>query len=406
MSFNPLFEDIDNAGLRMVGLHWRSAGNAVVNNNFARLIPDRQSKKGALWSRKALGVPEFSGVLKFRISGQGKNFFGDGLALWIVQQSFYDPGDLHGFKENFQGVGIIFDTFRNTDKGQVHRDVTVLVNDGEKTLEMMTEDIQGCDAAFRYHGDRADFSVTSNTKAKVTIANEKLMVSIDAKGDDDWVECTTIDMSKDPFRLPKDWLVRAHVGITASTGQLADNHDVISLNSFTDSAVLEAHEKTESEKNAFETAPADMDIKERFVRLETAVSNLLEKLNTLDHHVEHEFVSVDDHINNMIAKLEKREDKSEGRIEILEADVKKQIDEDLENRLNRLELQINGNLNRKVRGMESNLNKQFEESMATTLSNSGAGAWKVPFMIVVVLLIGAAIGLVVFYQKLKKRHIL
>ena len=115
MSFNPPFDQVDNAGMRMVGTHWRSAGHAVVNNNFARLTPDRQSKKGALWSRKALGVPEFSAVLKFRISGQGKNFFGDGLALWVVQQSFYDPGDLHGFKENFQGVGIIFDTFRSLE---------------------------------------------------------------------------------------------------------------------------------------------------------------------------------------------------------------------------------------------------------------------------------------------------
>ena len=111
-SFEPPFDEIDNAGLRMVGKQWRTAGHAVVNNNFARLTPDRQSKKGALWSRKALSVPEFSAVLKFRISGQGKSFFGDGLALWIVQQSFYDAGDLHGFKENFQGVGIIFDTFR------------------------------------------------------------------------------------------------------------------------------------------------------------------------------------------------------------------------------------------------------------------------------------------------------
>ena len=165
-------------------------------------------------------------------------------------------------------------------------------------------------------------------------------------------------------------------------------------------------ERAESEKTAFEPSPESMDVNERIFRVEKAVNDLLEKFNTLDHHVEHEFVSVDDHINNMIGKLEKREDKAEDRIGSLEAEVKKQIDEDLENRLNRLELQINGNLNRKVRGMESNLNKQFEESMATTLTNAGAGGWKIPFMIVVVMLIGAAIGLVVFYNKLKKRHIL
>jgi lectin, mannose-binding 2 len=110
-SFEPPFDEIHNAGLRMVSKQWRSAGHAVVNNNFARLTPDRQSKKGALWSRKALGVPEFSGILKFRISGQGKTFFGDGLALWIVQQSFYEAGELHGFKENFQGCWYYFRYF-------------------------------------------------------------------------------------------------------------------------------------------------------------------------------------------------------------------------------------------------------------------------------------------------------
>lgn len=136
------------------------------------------------------------------------------------------------------------------------------------------------------------------------------------------------------------------------------------------------------------------------------MNDLLEKHNKLDHHVEHQFVSVDDHLSNMVGKLNKREDKSEDRIGSLEAEVKKQLDENLESRLNRLELQMNGNLNRKVRGLESNLNKQFEESMANTLTDAGAGGWKLPFLVVVVLLIAAAIGLVVFYQKLKKRHIL
>jgi hypothetical protein len=108
----------------------------------------------------------------------------------------------------------------------------------------------------------------------------------------------------------------------------------------------------------------------------------------------------------MISKLEKREDKSEDRIGSLEAEVKKQLDENLENRLNRLELQMNGNLNRKVRGLENNLNKQFEESVANTLNEAGAGGWKLPFLVVIVVLVAAGIGLIVFYQKLKKRHIL
>jgi lectin, mannose-binding 2 len=139
-----------------------------VNSNYI----NNQSKKGALWSRKSLGVPSFFCVFKFRISGQGKNFFGDGIALWITQQSFYNPGDLHGSQENFVGVGVIFDTFRNTENIHAHRDVTLLINDGEKTWDMMTEDIHGCNANFRYHAERADFSVTDSARARVLISDE------------------------------------------------------------------------------------------------------------------------------------------------------------------------------------------------------------------------------------------
>ena len=36
----------------------------------------------------------------------------------------------------------MFDTFRNTEDSHAHRDVTILVNDGEKTWAMMTADVQ------------------------------------------------------------------------------------------------------------------------------------------------------------------------------------------------------------------------------------------------------------------------
>lgn len=172
-SFEPPFADVDHSGERMVSRHWRTFGTTTVNSNFIRLTPDRQSKKGAVWSRKPIGVPSFSSILKFRISGQGKNFFGDGLALWFVQQGYYTEGSLHGFHDKFVGIGIIFDTFKNTENLASHRDVTVLVNDGEKTWELMTEDVKGCNINVRYHADRADFSVTDASRAKVLIEDNR-----------------------------------------------------------------------------------------------------------------------------------------------------------------------------------------------------------------------------------------
>jgi mannose-binding lectin 2 len=171
-TFQPPFNEVDTAGVRSVSSHWRASGTAVVNNNFVRLTPDRQSKKGALWSRKAVGVPNMSSILKFRISGQGKLFFGDGIGWWIVQQSYYNEGDLHGFQEKYVGIGIIFDTFKNTENLANHRDITVLVNDGTKTYEMMTQQVQGCNTNIRYHAQRADFSVLDSSRAKIVLNDQ------------------------------------------------------------------------------------------------------------------------------------------------------------------------------------------------------------------------------------------
>ena len=142
LSFEPPFQDIDASGLRLISHNWRASGSTMVNSNFARLTPDQQSRAGALWSRDMLDVPSFSSTLKFRISGKGRDLYGDGIAIWVVQQGYYIEGDLHGFQEDFIGVGIIFDTFKNTENPIAHRDVTVLVNDGDKTWAMMTEQVQ------------------------------------------------------------------------------------------------------------------------------------------------------------------------------------------------------------------------------------------------------------------------
>ena len=134
LSFEPPFNEIDNSGLRMASRGFRTAGSTSISANFVRLTPEQQSKKGSLWSREAIELPSFSSILKFRISGRAKDFFGDGIALWFVQQGYWIEGDLHGFQESFIGVGIIFDTFKNTENLAAHRDVTVLGTSYQHTL--------------------------------------------------------------------------------------------------------------------------------------------------------------------------------------------------------------------------------------------------------------------------------
>lgn len=141
---------------------------------------------------------------------------------------------------------------------------------------------------------------------------------IDAKNSGEWVECVSI---KD-LGLPKDWIKKSYLGLTATTGQLADNHDVISLASYSDFDVMEVTEAEKDNKKLFETLPTALP-EARLTRLENAINDMMIKNSDFDHHVEHEFASVNDHIDNLINKVKTREAQAETRIDNLEELVKK-----------------------------------------------------------------------------------
>ena len=60
---------------------------------------------------------------------------------------------------------------------------------------------------------------------KVVVEDRHLAVYVDPRNRGEWEECVVIE----DIPLPEGWAREAHVGLTASTGQLVDNHDIISL---------------------------------------------------------------------------------------------------------------------------------------------------------------------------------
>ena len=106
--FGP-FTKFDNDGIRTYP-GWKLGGHAALQENFLRLTNDRQSKRASVWCGTRLGLDDWSTTFRFRISGQGKRLFGDGLALWYTNKETHQDGDLHGFTNTFTGFGIIFDT--------------------------------------------------------------------------------------------------------------------------------------------------------------------------------------------------------------------------------------------------------------------------------------------------------
>lgn len=146
-------------------------------------------------------------------------------------------------------MAVIFDTFRNAEVAHAHKDIAVVTNDGRgSATDKLEQELDGCSAKYRYHEGRDDFSVANISYAKVrpfgsealalcslahggrwlsqvTYKDGVLTVKVDEKGTGTWRTCTSVA----DLGLPADSLSGAYLGLSASTGQLADNHDVLSV---------------------------------------------------------------------------------------------------------------------------------------------------------------------------------
>ena len=397
-SWEPPFTEFGENGDRIISQVWKASGTAVVNNNFVRLTPDRQSKRGALWSRKALGVNTVSCVLKLRISGQGAKFYGDGLALWFVHQGYYVEGDMHGSVEGFTGFGIIFDTFDNAESGTRHRDVTIVTNDGKGTQETMLQAAVGCNAKVRYHEARADFSIESSSRARVVVEGTQLKVQMDASSSGAWTDCAETTL---PFEA--DWLEKAHVGVSASTGHLADNHDVISLVSYSDVA---RHAVDDQEAvGAARFSQRDGIDDARFERIEDTINSLMAKFEHVGHHLEHEMEAVEDHMRNTVGKLQAQEKQADNRIDELERLVVKNVESSMKKRISALESDMERHIENHAGDVERTLNAKISESVDVAASMGGSG-WRFPFFLLLIFDGIAVYALWQWYFKIRKSHLL
>ena len=68
----------------MVMPYWDFIGNAVVSDDFIRLTPDRQSKRGGLWNSRPMRRRDFEVTFQFHVrpclrrpQGRGRGTEGD-----------------------------------------------------------------------------------------------------------------------------------------------------------------------------------------------------------------------------------------------------------------------------------------------------------------------------------------
>ena len=109
--------------------------------------------------------------------------------------------------DNFNGFAVIFDTFRNTEAGTNHKDVSVLVGKGEgvSVLDQRNVERAGCDANVRYYEKASGFNVAASVSyAKITLKDRVLRVSVDERGDGNFKDCFSAQNV-----LPVDFNIKA-----------------------------------------------------------------------------------------------------------------------------------------------------------------------------------------------------
>ncbi|KAF2735936.1 vesicular integral-membrane protein VIP36 precursor [Polyplosphaeria fusca] len=197
---------------------WDFGGDAIIRTDkYVRLASDKASRAGWIFSRVPLTATNWEIMVEFKIHGQG-NLYGDGFAMWLTKQRA-SGGDVFGFQDKFDGLGVFFDTYKNNRPGTVFPYVMAMNGDGQtpydKDNDGKANELAGCSA-------RGIRNANIPTKARFTyFADKSLKLDLQYKAEDEWTECFDIPN----FKIPPV----AYLGFSAETGELSDNHDIISV---------------------------------------------------------------------------------------------------------------------------------------------------------------------------------
>ncbi|CAF1147564.1 unnamed protein product [Rotaria sordida] len=194
---------------------WTFGGSAIASDEQIRVTPSIRSQIGWLWSKNTMTADTWLLEVKLRVTGRGR-LGADGMAIWFTETAG-SGGPVFGSNDLWKGLGVFFDSFDN-DALQNNPIIAVMVNDGTKSYDHQHDgsgQIQGsCIRDFR--------NKPLPIRVKIEYVNQGLTIYLNngiTQDDNAFELCTRID----GVQLPKT----GYLGVTAATGGLADDHDVL-----------------------------------------------------------------------------------------------------------------------------------------------------------------------------------
>uniref|UniRef100_A0A914Y3U1 L-type lectin-like domain-containing protein n=1 Tax=Panagrolaimus superbus TaxID=310955 RepID=A0A914Y3U1_9BILA len=205
--------------------NWDIFGSTMVSSQQVRLTADVQSRRGALWNKIPIQSRDWELQVSFRVHGSTGDLFGDGFAIWYVQEPNV-LGDVFGSKDFFRGLAVFLDTYSNHNGAHKHGHpyISGMISNGsvgydhdrDGTHTQLGGEHTGCEAKFR--------NKDHETQILIRYVGDKLSIFKDVDNQGVWKNC----MSVEGVRLPTGY----YLGISAATGDLSDNHDILGVKLF------------------------------------------------------------------------------------------------------------------------------------------------------------------------------
>jgi len=201
--------------------NWDFQGSTMVTSSHIRLTPDQRSKQGALWNKMPCRVRNWEVQLNFKVTGTKRDLFGDGFVFWYTKERM-EVGPVFGSRDFFSGLAIIGDTYSNhmARHNHQHPYMSAMVNNGSISYDHDRDGtdtmLGGCEVKFR--------NMQHETWIAIRYENDRLTLSHDLDDKRAWAPC----FSMDNVKLPTGY----YFGLSATTGDLSDAHDVISIKTY------------------------------------------------------------------------------------------------------------------------------------------------------------------------------
>ncbi|VDM59818.1 unnamed protein product [Angiostrongylus costaricensis] len=199
---------------------WTVSGDAIASQDQLRLAPSMRSRKGIAWNKRPMVESEnFQVDVSLKVTGQGR-IGADGMAIWYTAH-MGSLGPVFGANDFWTGMGIFLDSFDN-DGQKNNPMIAVMLNDGTRSYNHATDGSQqilsSCQRDFR------------NKPYPVRLRIEYLKNVLTIHVDDGMQPTPTYEacIRIENIHLPRN----GHFGVSAATGGLADDHDILEFSVF------------------------------------------------------------------------------------------------------------------------------------------------------------------------------